>query len=34
MELEGRPREVCGECGRVAYRNPLPVAAADRKSVV
>jgi ADP-ribose pyrophosphatase YjhB (NUDIX family) len=28
MELEGRPREVCGECGRVAYRNPLPVAAA------
>jgi len=28
MEFAGRPREVCGDCGRVAYRNPLPVAAA------
>jgi ADP-ribose pyrophosphatase YjhB (NUDIX family) len=28
MELAGRPRDVCSECGRVAYRNPLPVAAA------
>jgi ADP-ribose pyrophosphatase YjhB (NUDIX family) len=38
MELEGRPRDVCGECGRVAYRNPLPVAAAvvlnDRREVL
>jgi len=38
MELEGRPRDVCGDCGRVAYRNPLPVAAAvvlnDRREVL
>lgn len=38
MELAGRPRDVCGECGRVAYRNPLPVAAAvvlnDRREVL
>ena len=38
MELEGRPRGVCGECGRVAYRNPLPAAAAvvlnDRREVL
>ncbi|MFH0916156.1 MAG: NUDIX domain-containing protein [bacterium] len=38
MELEGRPRGVCGECGRVAYHNPLPVAAAvvlnDRREVL
>jgi 8-oxo-dGTP diphosphatase len=27
-EVEGRPREVCTHCGRVFYRNPLPVAAA------
>ena len=27
MDLQGRTREVCSECGRVAYRNPLPVAA-------
>lgn len=26
--LAGRPREVCPSCGAVAYRNPLPVAAA------
>jgi ADP-ribose pyrophosphatase YjhB (NUDIX family) len=38
MELEGRSRDVCSECGRVAYRNPLPVAAAvvlnDRREVL
>lgn len=38
MELDGRPRDVCGDCGRVAYRNPLPVAAAvvlnDRREVL
>jgi ADP-ribose pyrophosphatase YjhB (NUDIX family) len=27
-QVEGRQREVCGSCGRVFYRNPLPVAAA------
>ena len=26
--FEGRPRQVCPGCGHVAYRNPLPVAAA------
>lgn len=38
MELGGRPRGVCGECGRVRYHNPLPVAAAvvlnDRREVL
>ncbi|MFH1329441.1 MAG: NUDIX domain-containing protein [Actinomycetota bacterium] len=38
MELEGRPRGVCGECGRVSYHNPLPVATAvvlnDRREVL
>jgi ADP-ribose pyrophosphatase YjhB (NUDIX family) len=27
-EIEGREREVCPACGAIAYRNPLPVAAA------
>jgi len=26
-EIEDRPREVCSSCGKVFYRNPLPVAA-------
>lgn len=28
MTVEGREREVCPACGAIAYRNPLPVAAA------
>jgi 8-oxo-dGTP diphosphatase len=28
MTVEGRERDVCPACGNVAYRNPLPVAAA------
>lgn len=28
VELDGRSREVCGNCGEVFYSNPLPVAAA------
>ncbi len=28
MTLEGRERDVCPACGAIAYRNPLPVAAA------
>jgi len=27
-KIEGRRRSICGECGYIAYENPLPVAAA------
>jgi ADP-ribose pyrophosphatase YjhB (NUDIX family) len=36
--VDGRSREVCDRCGTIAYRNPLPVAAAvvlnDRREVL
>jgi ADP-ribose pyrophosphatase YjhB (NUDIX family) len=37
-DVDGRPRQVCSECGTVFYQNPLPVAACvvlnDRREVL